>query len=115
MLKGIWGCRGKRNPSGGTLSSQWTVSMGHPWEYIEGRPWDFPLAYPRLTLGQKPLWREALQGFFLGSVRGNSLVFALEYIFGVPSIYSLGSPLRTHGNRQRDSITWNPLNVVHFP
>ena len=23
------------------------MSIGHPWEYIEGPPWDFPLAYPR--------------------------------------------------------------------
>ena len=111
MLKGIWGCRGKRNPSGGTLSSQWTVSMGHPWEYIEGRPWDFPLAYPRLTLGQRPLWDEALQGFFLGSVRGNSLLFALEFNI-LPRESIENSWERPRGLHFMESIECSPFSMI---
>ena len=45
------------------------------------------------TLGKKPLWCEAHQGFFLGSVCGNSLVFASENIFNILPRESKGTPL----------------------
>ena len=61
------------------------------------------------TLGKKPLWCEAHQGFFLGSVCGNSLVFASENIFGVPSIYSLGSPKGLH---YMESIECTPFSMI---